>query len=404
MLATALVVTTDFSHPLIARVHHLVRFLRSKGIDVRVIDIPIPFGTKEKGLASYLKKVLTFPKSGALNSHGSVVHFPSLSLKTEGNLRSLMSALGLAQALILAKISLRTWKYDIVIATGPFAGFVAMFIAEPETYVIYEDTDFWGGMSKGKLQGFVVSLLENYCLKKARLVISCSKFLSEKSRRFNPRTIFISNGVDVASYYGQRKLPPNPTLVYVGSISEWAGIDIVLEAMPQLIKKFSGITLKVCGVGPKRPEYERYLKDKGLEEHVSFLGKLPYDELPNQLLSSHVGIAMLRPQRFSVFASPLKIFEYMAAGLPIVATDVGETRRIISESGAGICVGWNLNEFVDAVEKLLIDRKLWLKCHENGLRYVKKYDWNVLFDRWLKEVKSHTIDVQSNSLKRLKSE
>jgi len=389
MLATALVVTTDFSHPLIARVHHLVRFLRSKGIEVKVIDIPIPFGASEKGLASYLKDVLTFWKSGVLNSRGSVVHFPLLSLKTEGNLRSLMSALGLAQALILAKIGLRTRMYDIVITTGPIAGFVTMFFAEPETYVIYEDTDFWGGLSKGKLQSFVVSLLENYCLKKAGLVISNSKFLTERSRTFNPRTIFISNGVDVARFYGQRKLSPNPTLVYMGSISEWAGLDIVLEAMPQLIKKFQGITLKVCGDGPKRPEYERYIKDKGLEEHVLFLGKLPYAELPNQLLSSHVGVAMFRPQRFSFFASPLKLFEYMAAGLPIVATDIGETSRIIKESKSGLSVSWTPTDFAKAVGKLLGDKNFWRKCHSNGLRYARKYDWYNLFEKWLQNVETH---------------
>ncbi len=85
----------------------------------------------------------------------------------------------------------------------------------------------------------------------------------------------------------------------------------------------------------------------------------------------------------------MKLFEYMAAGIPVIATNIGQLGKTVRESKVGLCVNWDTSEFSEAVEKLLTDKDLWTRCHNNGLRYAKKYDWNTLLDKWLNEVERH---------------
>jgi len=98
---------------------------------------------------------------------------------------------------------------------------------------------------------------------------------------------------------------------------------------------------------------------------------------------------VFKPDNFTAYASPLKLYEYMAAGLPIVATDIGETSKVMKESQAGLCIDWTPDGFVDAVTRLITNEELWKDCSTNGLNYAHEFDWNVLFERWLSYVESH---------------
>jgi glycosyltransferase involved in cell wall biosynthesis len=85
----------------------------------------------------------------------------------------------------------------------------------------------------------------------------------------------------------------------------------------------------------------------------------------------------------------------MAAGLPIIATDIGDIGRIVKESESGLVTKWDVNEFAEVAEELLTKRNLWLAFHENGLRYVENYDWDKLFSGWLQEIQNRVPKVNS---------
>ena len=149
--------------------------------------------------------------------------------------------------------------------------------------------------------------------------------------------------------------------------------------------------MKIAGDGIERPMLENLVKTLALQDSVLFIGKLPYNKVASLLLSSSIGIVMFKPCKAAAFASPLKLFDYMAAGVPIVGTDIGDIGRIIKESGAGIATNWNVDEFAIAVENLLTNRDIWCSKHENGLHYVKAYDWNRLFEDWMREIQKRNL-------------
>lgn len=389
-----LVFTTGLDHPLRSRVQYLVPFLLNKQINMRALKVlDFSFYEGNGSLVVYLKSVITFA-SEVSRSNRTVIRFPSLPVVTNSktHLTSLMHFLHLWLTILLSKMIIISIDYDTVVCTDPFAGFVATSVAKPSAFFVYENIDDFAALQSGKIQRALTSFLEKYCLRRAGLIISVSKPLFRRAHLLNPHAcnILIPNGVDLSYFSKPHENRRDPCLVFVGSLLECTGLELAIEAFPLLRKKIPGIKMKIAGVGEEQPMLENLVRTLALQDSILFLGKLSYDKVATLLLSSSVGIAMFKPCKASAFASPLKLFDYMAAGVPIVATDIGDTGRIVKESGAGVAVNWNVHEFVIAVENLLTNRDLWLKHHENGLQYVKAYDWNRLFEEWLQEIQNRS--------------
>jgi glycosyltransferase involved in cell wall biosynthesis len=140
----------------------------------------------------------------------------------------------------------------------------------------------------------------------------------------NPdRITVIPNAIVPARYLSSEPPADPPLLGFVGFVREWHGLDVVLEAM-------AGdpvpLDLVVVGDGPARPALERQAVTLGLARRVRFLGVVPHEQVP--ALLGGIGIA-LQP-RVTDYASPLKVFEYMAAGCAIVAPDQPNIREILT--------------------------------------------------------------------------
>jgi glycosyltransferase involved in cell wall biosynthesis len=115
-------------------------------------------------------------------------------------------------------------------------------------------------------------------------------------------------------------------LGFIGFVRAWHGLDAVLRAMAG-DDAAEQLNFVVAGEGPARPELERIAKELDLDGRVHFTGLVARAEVPDLLASFDIA---LQPSVVS-YASPLKIFEYMAAGLAIVAPDQPNIREILTE-------------------------------------------------------------------------
>lgn len=93
---------------------------------------------------------------------------------------------------------------------------------------------------------------------------------------------------------------------------------------------------------------------------------------------SIAGLVLLKPLERYKESKPVKMYEYMAAGLPFICSDFPLWRELVNETGAGICVPWNnLKAIREAIDKLINDRKVAKEMGRRGRRYVEeKYSWN----------------------------
>ena len=137
----------------------------------------------------------------------------------------------------------------------------------------------------------------------------------------------VQNGTDPEEFRPRpeaAQTPAGAVLGFIGFVRAWHGLDAVLRAMAE-DRAGGALRFVVVGEGPARPELERLAQTLGIADRVRFTGLAARQDVPGLLAGFDIA---LQPSVVS-YASPLKIFEYMAAGLAIVAPDQPNIREIL---------------------------------------------------------------------------
>ena len=153
------------------------------------------------------------------------------------------------------------------------------------------------------------------------------------------RVFVIPNGVD-AERIRPRRGPVTPatgtafTLGFVGTLKAWHGVETLLEAFAQLAVDGDGWRLLVVGDGPLRSTLVAKAAQLGVARQVEFTGALPPAQVPAQLQRMDVACAPYGRDGTAYF-SPLKVYEYLAAGLPVVGSAVGQLPTALDHGELG---------------------------------------------------------------------
>jgi glycosyltransferase involved in cell wall biosynthesis len=115
---------------------------------------------------------------------------------------------------------------------------------------------------------------------------------------------------------------------FVGSLKPWHGVETLFDAFARLLVRRCAVHLVVVGDGPGRESLERLAADRGIAEEVTFAGAVAHGEVPAWLSIMDIATAPYTPQPDFYF-SPLKLFEYMAAGVPVVAGRIGQLDELL---------------------------------------------------------------------------
>lgn len=275
--------------------------------------------------------------------------------------------------------------FDVAVASTPWAGIVALWLKRLGRVraVVYEDYDFFPGFYINQPNVFrAVMRIENRCIMESDAVISVGEELAALRRSFTQRPVYVvENG-----YEGQLFRPAasprfDPTvLIYTGSLEHWAGVDLVIRAMPVILKQRSNAELHVIGSGPAEAEWKALVEKLGLGRRVIFLGRKPYHELSCYTANATIGICTFRPSPLTRYAFPLKIAEYMAVGLPVLGTDVGDIARIIRQSQAGCLTDGSPEDIASAVMEML-EPTHYTRLRQHALLYAERLNWERLMER-----------------------
>lgn len=128
-------------------------------------------------------------------------------------------------------------------------------------------------------------------------------------------------------------------IVYVGFITKIRGIDLLVKAVSKFIANVDGgkeIKVDIIGTGGAKAEIINLVSDLGLESHVHVHGWLEHDEVKNIMSKANVGALTYRFCSHWNHTIPNKIFDYMAAGLPVLTTNVIPIARILNSVGCGL--------------------------------------------------------------------
>jgi len=171
-----------------------------------------------------------------------------------------------------------------------------------------------------------------------------------------------------------------PTLVYAGGISEARGVLELVESVRLLKPKHETVLLTL--VGPIYPisleeKIRKFLGQFRLQDNVCLVGKVRHEEIYNILPRCHIGIAILHPEPNYIESLPTKLFEYMAAGLPVIASNFPLWQEIVEGNNCGLTIDpLNPREIAGAVEYLIEHPDEAKRMGENGRKAVlEKYNW-----------------------------
>lgn len=278
--------------------------------------------------------------------------------------------------------------YDVCILGHPRLAFVALRLKRlgKVDVLIYDDWDYFPGEYPGDpFWRHILRYREYVCVKGADAVVSVSSGLQELRRQQGAKhTALVPNGVDYDLFKtAQQKRPHPPTLLYMGSLSDAWGADLPIQALPIIKKSIPAIRYVLLGRGPDEAKLRAMVARLGLEDCVFFYGWQEHQHLSSFLAQADIGVATSRDTVFRRYACPLKIVEYMAAGLPVIGTQVGETRAIIEKAVAGETVRFSPEAFASAAGDLLSNRSKYELYSANAVTFAREHDWEHLLDEEL---------------------
>ncbi|WP_260479848.1 glycosyltransferase family 4 protein [Listeria booriae] len=176
------------------------------------------------------------------------------------------------------------------------------------------------------------------------------------------------------------------TFVYVGDIVRDRGVFDMLDLMRTLKQRgYAQIHLKL--IGPMQPQVEAevtaYIAKHELESIVTTFGRIPYTEIWQHYATAHVGLCLLHPIPNYMHSLATKLFEYMAAGLPILATDIPDWKALIEETDTGLTANvLDIEAVANQAERFIQDTALQQRFATNGrTAFETTYNWRTEADK-----------------------
>ncbi len=232
------------------------------------------------------------------------------------------------------------------------------------------------------------ALVERAVLRRADTVIVVSEEARERCLRMGvPPDRVVHVGNTPADVDAIRAVPRDPArddptfddfvLLFVGILMWDRGVVDIVRALPAIRAVFPNTRLVVAGDGDERGRVERLVAETGLESCVDLLGWREHASLPGLYAASDVGLLPFLPGRHVKITLANKLFDYMAAGVPIVASDLPPMRRILEETKAGVLfTPGDSASLASAVVDLLRDGAMRRRLAQNGCRAAaEKYNW-----------------------------
>lgn len=239
------------------------------------------------------------------------------------------------------------FKQPINVIFNPAAGLLAGKISEEQTiyYCVDEYTAFTGA-SKGLKE------IEEDLFKKSDVVIVSAEKLLESKSKFNPKTFLIRHGVDFTHFAealkSETKIPaeiadlPKPIIGFHGLLADWVDYDLLVK----ISKHFANGSIVL--IGKTTVDAEKVIGKIENLPNVHLLGRKPYAELPNYCKGFDVALNPFAISELTLAANPLKVREYLAAGLEVVSTAIPEVEIM------NLCrIGHTHEEFIRQIENTL---------------------------------------------------
>ena len=221
---------------------------------------------------------------------------------------------------------------------------------------------------------------EKDILLKADKIITVVEEMKERLVKLGivPNKIFIvSNTLKIDSFQVPDKKPdPNYfTLFYAGGLNYHRGLQVVIKALPKIIKKIPNIRFWIIGKGSYQKELEKLVEKLELQQSVKFRGWKNQTEIADLLVQSDIALIPHLKYEHTDSTIPHKLFQNMYAKKPVIASNCNPIKRIINKSKCGL-VYENENRLTECLLKFHNHPEIRKGMGGNGKKVImEKYNW-----------------------------
>ena len=224
-----------------------------------------------------------------------------------------------------------------------------------------------------KIISWMIERIENYAAKRFDYIVTATPYIRDRFLRINNSTIDINNfpllselHISNTDWNSKEKL-----VCYIGGIGRVRGIQEMVHAIG-----LTPYTMLLAGNFESSAEREIATQKDGWRQ-VMELGHINRTEVKEVLSRSMAGLVLFHPEPNHINAQPNKMFEYMSAGIPVIASNFPLWKEIIEGNNCGICVDpLNINEIANAINWIMDNPEQAKRMGENGRKAVEtKYNW-----------------------------
>ena len=335
------------------------------------------FSLKEEGLEVVLYSLYPSPDSFFEKNGITLYVFDLFGYKKEKGLKSALSRIFMHRKAVKALESLISKeKPDILHAHYATSfGLVAALSGFHPFIMSVWGSDVYEFPCQSALNRKSVELV----FRRADRILSTSNVMAAQTRRFTDKPVEITPfGVDTTLFCPQPQSRTSFGEFIVGNVKTLApkyGIDVLIKAFKIVHDRNSDVatSLVIVGDGPNRREYEELVRQCGLTDCVSFMGRVDNNRLPSLYNSFSVDVSLSDAESFGVVA-----VEAMSCGCPVVVSDADGFTEVVEDGVTGIIVPKGDPEAAaSAIQRFVDDPSLRERMGQAGRRRVgQMYDWH----------------------------
>lgn len=174
--------------------------------------------------------------------------------------------------------------------------------------------------------------------------------------------------------------PHHITFIYTGSIHPARNLKVLICAFSKVNKTYENTKLLIVGEGEDFKSLKKAASAHNLQDHIIFTGYVDYNEVPHMINASDIAISYVPITPAYDFQPLLKTVEYIACGIPTIATDTEGNRRFIKDGYNGILIKDDCDSLYNAMVMLIEDKRVRETLRKNSPGSVVGYDWKTIVE------------------------
>ena len=172
-------------------------------------------------------------------------------------------------------------------------------------------------------------------------------------------------------------------MCYPGTLNQHQGLDVAVRAVALLRERVPNLRFFIVGDGPDREKLKKMLSQEQIEDRVSIQGFVPLEKVADLMAGMDLGVVPKRKDSFGNEAFSTKIMEFMAMGVPVVASDTRIDRYYFNDHLLQFFESDNSEDLASKIQELVNNVKIRKALCAEALRYIEQNNWDVKKNEYL---------------------